>query len=61
MRATLLLITALSLLAAACNGLPSGSASGAGPGPGITSYENGYGVRPNGPRNAADSHMDWGW
>lgn len=60
MHRTLIIIIALGSLVAGCSGAPSGSAANRDPSLGITSYQSGYGVRPNGPQSAADSQMDWG-
>jgi len=64
MHRTLFIIIALSSLVAGCSGAPSGSSAGSAasrdPSLSITSYQSGYGVRPNGPQSAADSQMDWG-
>ncbi|MCG5243013.1 hypothetical protein [Azospirillum doebereinerae] len=53
-----LLIIAACLLVAGCADLSGYATSGPIP---STSYQSGYGIRPNGPQSAADSQMDWGW
>lgn len=51
-------LTAL-LLATACAGFPKADAP-SGRSLSSTSYESGYGIRPNGPQSVGDSQMDWG-
>ena len=60
MRRKLFIIIALGSLLAGCSGVSSDPAAGRNTSISITSYQSGYGVRPNGPQSAADSQMDWG-